>query len=522
MNAAFALLLWSSSISIAGIHGHWLSISAGTSNVEPTPLMPEGTKPADAGIYKDLDTNKDGGLGRDEIRKYITDEIGGISFDDKEEISRATSVAFKRLDSDRDGLIEPADLRHFWQTKNHGLRTVDEVCDWVEHAVQLPQYAGAFRKNAIVGSDFPWLLEQEGAMLRDDVGIVSELHRRQILRGIRMVVLSVGSVVNAPQGLLAESHADGLVLLQWATSLEDGIPAHRYELQRSNSSGGVWSTVYAGSAPSHSEIVPDSSVQYVYRVRAWNIVGHSHWSAPVAAVLGLFHQTVTVICTFVAITSTVGAFFKFVAGPLSTVVDRLNAPLVHQDGNTGSAIGEIHIVEAEAVLSDTSDRLWQGGVAADGPSSSNDGSRRMGRKSSQSAIIEEPSRVRKINTRMAMQNVQPPPETPEYPSSNSSPDEFHDLGSMHASTVKLHPVKTGTTPKDSVKRCEDCNRKFDRVTGPWRHQCRRCMACKCNQCTVVGCYGICGDLCICTLCHAEERKQKGIYKAKMDSNQTSS
>ena len=237
--------------------------------------------------------------------QYITDEIGGISFDDKEEISRATSVAFKRLDSDRDGLIEPADLRHFWQTKNHGLRTVDEVCDWVEHAVQLPQYAGAFRKNAIVGSDFPWLLEQEGAMLRDDVGIVSELHRRQILRGIRMVVLSVGSVVNAPQGLLAESHADGLVLLQWATSLEDGIPAHRYELQRRLSDQVVcsrasfhverhiaaehaghvpltarpsWRTIFVGTALSYADTVRKGTGSQEYRVRAWNLVGHSEWS----------------------------------------------------------------------------------------------------------------------------------------------------------------------------------------------------------------------------------------------------
>ena len=41
----------------------------------------------------------------------------------------------------------------------------EQVAEWVEHAVLLPMHAAVFRENAIMGYDFPGLLEAEGELL---------------------------------------------------------------------------------------------------------------------------------------------------------------------------------------------------------------------------------------------------------------------------------------------------------------------------------------------------------------------
>ena len=54
------------------------------------------------------------------------------------------------------------------------------VEDWVTHGLNLPQYAGAFRRNAITALDFPLLVADGGAALRSDLGVTSKLHQAQV------------------------------------------------------------------------------------------------------------------------------------------------------------------------------------------------------------------------------------------------------------------------------------------------------------------------------------------------------
>jgi hypothetical protein len=48
-----------------------------------------------------------------------------------------------------------------------------------------------FRTAAVTGYDLPSLLERDGQSLKDDVGVESGLHRKQIMRAITMKLLGV-------------------------------------------------------------------------------------------------------------------------------------------------------------------------------------------------------------------------------------------------------------------------------------------------------------------------------------------
>ena len=52
--------------------------------------------------------------------------------------------------------------------------------DWVEHGLGLPQYAPAFKRNAVTALDFPLLLGDGGATLASDLGVSSRLHQQQV------------------------------------------------------------------------------------------------------------------------------------------------------------------------------------------------------------------------------------------------------------------------------------------------------------------------------------------------------
>ena len=52
--------------------------------------------------------------------------------------------------------------------------------DWVEHGLGLPQYAPAFKRNAVTALDFPLLLSDGGATLAADLGVTSRLHQQQV------------------------------------------------------------------------------------------------------------------------------------------------------------------------------------------------------------------------------------------------------------------------------------------------------------------------------------------------------
>ena len=54
------------------------------------------------------------------------------------------------------------------------------VEEWVTHGLNLPQYASAFKANAITALDFPFLAADGGAALEADLGVASKLHQQQV------------------------------------------------------------------------------------------------------------------------------------------------------------------------------------------------------------------------------------------------------------------------------------------------------------------------------------------------------
>lgn len=191
-------------------------------------------------LIEHADTNEDGDLGRDEITKLIRTHIGGGAFDEAHEINMAANSVFQRLDTDRDGLIESTEFTDFWRRRGW-LRSVDETVEWLTQAVQLPQYEEAFRQNAVTGYDFPQLVEDNGRLLSSDLSIKSELHRRQLLRAMRMVLFGVASLPKKVPGdslhiswTAAEKSCSAQI--EWGSGTEESesgklvLADHRYEL----------------------------------------------------------------------------------------------------------------------------------------------------------------------------------------------------------------------------------------------------------------------------------------------------
>lgn len=90
----------------------------------------------------------------------------------------------------------------------------------MEHGLGLPQYRAAFVANGVTVADFPLLLQQP-AILADELGVPSPLHRRQIERAIHAVVLGLGDAPVCPTGVChAPAGAAGGIVVAWDAPTE--------------------------------------------------------------------------------------------------------------------------------------------------------------------------------------------------------------------------------------------------------------------------------------------------------------
>jgi hypothetical protein len=71
------------------------------------------------------------------------------------------------------------------------LASVEDVADWMSNAVLLPQYAEAFQHNSVTGYDLAGLVQDHGRMLSESLGVSNPLHRKKIMRAIRMRLVGV-------------------------------------------------------------------------------------------------------------------------------------------------------------------------------------------------------------------------------------------------------------------------------------------------------------------------------------------
>ena len=240
-----------------------------------------------------LDTDKDGVLEESEISSVIRD-IEHEKFDDEHEIKSGIARSLNFLDANQDDQVSSGDVSRFLSNIKT-LLTVEEVVEWIQYAVMLPQYASHFRNSSVTGLDFFDLLDEDQSVLRDDLGISSKLHRKKILRSIKLRILGIAGVPDVPQNIkCVETQKPCEYVVTWTSPEGNGLPVQSYTIESSDS-------VEDSKSWFFSQSVPDSSLSWSsaehsmktrvhmknqdregdsfrVRVRAWNGAGHGDFS----------------------------------------------------------------------------------------------------------------------------------------------------------------------------------------------------------------------------------------------------
>ncbi|CAL8461872.1 g1403 [Coccomyxa elongata] len=176
--------------------------------------------------------------------------------------------------ADNGDTISEGELQQHLQSLMKGNR----VAEWVSHSVGLPQYVKAFRDNSITVQDFPLFVNDGGESLKNDLGIKSALHRQQLTRAMKRVILGLGTAPSAPQNLRCRQVTCSSILLTWQPPERLGHPPfHKYKLQRSEGEDSGWVSVNKNldDEETHWEDRGLEEGVYRYRLTAWNAYGWS-------------------------------------------------------------------------------------------------------------------------------------------------------------------------------------------------------------------------------------------------------
>ena len=92
-------------------------------------------------FFQSVDRDGDGVLKAEEVAYFLEDHIGGASFDTSSEVNDEVFSLMKDLDRDHEEGLDKGDVFAYWNNLE-SLLTVDEVKEWVENALQLPEYIG--------------------------------------------------------------------------------------------------------------------------------------------------------------------------------------------------------------------------------------------------------------------------------------------------------------------------------------------------------------------------------------------
>ena len=150
-------------------------------------------------FFSKIDFDNDGQLDAEELKKYVAQAIGGIEFDEREEIESASEETIKQMDkqSDDDETISNVELTRFVET-NENVATARDVKLWVKYALRFPQYAGRFEENRITIDDFPSLIMNDGELLKSHLFVENELHKASILRNLKRQMLHLCLLYTSP------------------------------------------------------------------------------------------------------------------------------------------------------------------------------------------------------------------------------------------------------------------------------------------------------------------------------------
>lgn len=159
------------------------------------------------------------------------------------------------------------------------MMTANHVVDWVTHGLQLPQYAEAFRQNAINGMDFPALIENDSEALVEDLGIKSTLHRTKITHALVRQIFGIGSCPGPVRSLACSPSSYGGIQLSWEAPANRGLPPlHKYLIERWSKTFSTWTNV---ADTRELGFLDRNAVklgkEYTYRVQTWGGHGPSNW-----------------------------------------------------------------------------------------------------------------------------------------------------------------------------------------------------------------------------------------------------
>ena len=144
-------------------------------------------------FFRRLDVDGDGQIETDELSAYVGSSVGGNDFDEASEIAAAAASTTALIDGGDQGstISEEELMTHITRATNQ-LLTPNRVARWVRFGLSLPQYSDAFSDNAVTALDFPVLVADHGAVLRDELGVKSGLHHGKILRALKRQILGLG------------------------------------------------------------------------------------------------------------------------------------------------------------------------------------------------------------------------------------------------------------------------------------------------------------------------------------------
>ena len=185
-------------------------------------------------FFRRLDVDGDGQIETDELSAYVGSSVGGNDFDEASEIAAAAASTTALIDGGDQGstISEEELMTHITRATNQ-LLTPNRVARWVRFGLSLPQYSDAFSDNAVTALDFPVLVADHGAVLRDELGVKSGLHHGKILRALKRQILGLGAPPGTPTNVRAAAVNGTAVAVQWRAPAELGTPpVHAYVLQR--------------------------------------------------------------------------------------------------------------------------------------------------------------------------------------------------------------------------------------------------------------------------------------------------
>uniref|UniRef100_A0A7S3VAB9 EF-hand domain-containing protein n=1 Tax=Chaetoceros debilis TaxID=122233 RepID=A0A7S3VAB9_9STRA len=223
-------------------------------------------------FFNFVDRDGDGKIRRPELIDFVMENIGGSDFDDEvNEVKPEVDRMMKNLDLNNDDGLDTGDVTSYWE-KLESLLTVDEVADWVVHAVQLPSYIGDIvRDKHVTGYDFPELVEDNGKALVDELHITEKSFRTKIIRLMQARMLGIGSVPRKPSGIVATVESCEAIKLTWDRTLADGFPVHKYRVMRRTVGGGGYNAVVGVSrGGNHSRSGQDSEIEVCDISSAYN------------------------------------------------------------------------------------------------------------------------------------------------------------------------------------------------------------------------------------------------------------